>query len=453
MKKKIRIAAVLAVLFALVLSCAAGCVSQPDQTQPSSSVPDASTPAGPTTPGIVIRPTEPPETLPPVDEVTATTDFPEAFAITTYLNLFNEQDAAAFAENLTGEQAVRALTAAGLSSCSIGSDATTVTGTVFLREVLRLLGYSITDDAQVNTQAEKLFLTRGFWQFDAEASLTVEQAANILLSALQTYTVDSVGKSTGNVLATSLGVAHQVLTEYEEPFNRPGSTWVSASTGEAVTDAFTAIPIAVFGTTTSYCDLLCAIGFGLDDPDYDQHTPKYMRLCVDGGQLSEKFYKHHNGDESDPHSGCKNDFTGGQDATLEIFAIDDYEFRMVIMNTFLAVSDPYTGLTIYGFERAEYGPYVDSSRPDTGVYIAHHYWNAYGMGSGYEIVGPATVIKGALTSGNITSTTIDGVEYENGQSYGFGKKLTTAPANAGKTFWFFLDRYGYMLGCSQEDIG
>ena len=34
------------------------------------------------------------------------------------------------------------------------------------------------------------------------------------------------------------------------------------------------------------------------------------------------------------------------------------------------------------------------------------------MGSGYEVVGVATVIKGTLTSGNTTHTVIDGVEYK-----------------------------------------
>ena len=74
------------------------------------------------------------------------------------------------------------------------------------------------------------------------------------------------------------------------------------------------------------------------------------------------------------------------------------------------------------------------------------------MGNGYEIVGPATVIKGTLTEGNVLTTTIDGVAYENGQSYGYGKKLTTAPANAGKELYFYLDRYGFMLGCSKDPV-
>lgn len=452
MKQSIRTLTALLLSFVLILSCMAGC-AQPG-TDPSGQPADTteSTKTGATTPGVVIKETDPPETLPVPVEQEETTQFPEAFELLTYLNVLTADDAAAYAEKLTGAQAVRALTAMGLANCGIDSNAETVTGTAFLAAAMKLLGYNIADETKMLAAAEKIHLTRGFWKFDAAAALSVEQAANILLSALQSYTVDAAGVSTGVKLSASMGVEHTVLTEYDEPFNRPGSTWVSASTGASVTGEYTAIPIAVFGTTANYCDVMSAVGFDKDDPDYDNHTPKYFRLSVDGGQLSEKFYKHHNGDAANPHSGCENDFTGGQDATLELYAIEDYEFRMVIMNTFLAVSDPYTGLTVYGFERSEYGPYTEDTRPAYGVYIAHHYWNAYGMGNGYEIVGPATVIKGTLTEGNVLTTTIDGVAYENGQSYGYGKKLTTAPANAGKELYFYLDRYGFMLGCSTDPV-
>ena len=124
---------------------------------------------------------------------------------------------------------------------------------------------------------------------------------------------------------------------------------------------------------------------------------------------------------------------------------------MIIQNTFLGVSDG-TQITLYGFERSEYGPYTDEKVPPKGVYICHNYWNAYGLGSGYEVVEHAHVIHGKLGGGNVLKTIIDGVEYENAQSYGYGKKLSTAPVNTGKEFYFYLDRYGFILGCSQEPV-
>lgn len=452
MKFKLRTILALLLSLILALSCLAGCAPETPNTTESTPSTEATKKPTNSNPVIITKPTEPPETLPTPQEQVAATQFTEAFDLLNYLEVFNETDTLNWDKELTGEQATRALTKLGIAKSGIDASAATVTGAKLLTAIVKHLGYAPADEAAALAQAEKLNLDRGFWNFDAAANLTVEQAANILLSALQCYLVDSAGVSTGEKLSDSMGVAHVVLTEYDEPFNRPGSTWISSTTGESVTGEYTAVPVAVFGTTASYCDIMCALGFGLDDPDYDQHIPKYFRLCVDGGILSERFWKSHNGDETDGHSVCKTDMTGGQDATMEVFMLDDYEYRLVIMNTFLAVSDPYEGLVIYGFERAQYGPYTDENRPAVGVYIAHHYWNAYGMGNGYEIVGPATVIKGKLTAGNVQTTTIDGVEYENGQSYSFNKKLTTAPANAGKEYFFYTDRYGFMLGCSEEEI-
>lgn len=445
MKRKLFSLTALLLCLVLTLSCIAGCADTPaDPTDPDPT--EKGTEGSYSPPGIVITPTDPTEPLPEPIPQEETTDFAEAFDLLIYLNVLNETDAAAYAEALTGEQAVRALTALGVASSGIAADAQTVTGAQFLADIVKLLGYSIADEAEMLAKAESIHLTRGFWNFDASAAVTVEQAANIMLSALQTYTVDSAGLSTGVKLAASMDVEHVVLTEYDEPFNRPGSTWVSASTGESVTGEYTAIPLVVFGDTTCWCDILVALGFEKDDPANDQHIPKYFRNTTDGSQLTEKFWKHHNGDGG--HSECENDYTGGQDATLEIFEIDDYEFRNVIMNTFLGISDE-NGFTIYGFERAQYGPYTEETRPAYGAYITHHYWNAYGLGSGYEVVEPATVVSGSLTEGNVLTTTIDGVEYTNGQSYSYGKKLTTAPANAGKQYYFLLDRYGFLLGCSE----
>lgn len=452
MKRKLSIAVALLLVLTMMLSCLAGCAPEnPDPSESTSPTEGTKKPSS-SGPVIITKPTEPPEALPEPLEQVPVTSFPEAFDLMNYLEVLSAADTAAWDKAFTGEQASRALVKLGVSNSGIDASAANVTGTQLLTAVVKRLGYAPADEAAVLAQAEKIHLTRGFWQFDAAANLTVEQAANILLSAMQCYLVDASGITTGEKLSDTMGVTHVVLTEYDEPFNRPGSTWISSTTGEAVTGEYTAVPLAVFGTTASYCDIMCALGFGLDDPDYDQHIPKYFRLCVDGGMLSERFWKSHNGDATDGHAVCKTDFTGGQDATMEIFALDDYEFRMVIMNTFLAVSDPYEGLVIYGFERAKYGPYTEETRPPVGVYIAHHYWNAYGMGNGYEIVGPATVVKGTLNSGNVLTTTMNGTEYENGQSYSFGKKFTTAPANAGKEYFFYLDRYGFLLGCSEEEI-
>lgn len=445
MKQKMRYTIALLLCAALILSCLAGCANTSADPTDDTSAP-SETKGGGLDIGIVVKPTDEPEPLPEPIPAEKVTQFPEAFELLVYLKAMTDADAAAYDQNLTGAQANTALAALGLSSSTIAKDAQTVTGAQFLGETMKLLGYNIASEADMLDKAEKVHLTRGFWQFDSAAVLTVESAANILLSALKTYTVDAVGLSTGAKLAASLNVEHVVLTEYDDPFNRPGSTWVSTTDGSSVTGEYVDIPLVVFGTTASWCNILVALGFELDDPANDQHIPKYFRNTVDGGMLSEKFWKHHNGEEG--HSECQNDFTGGQDATLEVYEIADYEYRNVIMNTFLGVSDE-NGFTIYGFERAEYGPYVEQTRPTYGVYITHHYWNGYGMGSGYEVVGPATVVQGVLTSGNTTHTVIDGVEYENGQSYSYGKKLTTAPANAGKTYYFLLDRYGFMLGCSE----
>lgn len=458
MKRSLRSLTAFLLCVVLLLSCLAGCAKAPKEEpqepeKEETSEPEKSQSATPivtapvTTPAVVVVEKEP-VVLPDPIVPEPSTKFPEAFDLLVYLSVLTEEDAAAYDQPMTGEQASRALTALGTSPM-VAADAATVTGAELLNAVMNLLGYVTADETEMLAKAEKLHLTRGFFNFDPAAELTVEQGANILLSALQTYTVDDSGTSTGIKLAANMGVTHIVLTEYDEPFNRPGSTWIDAATGTPVTGEYTAIPLVVFGTTTCWCDILVALGFEKDDPANDMHIPKYFRNSTDGSQLTEKFWKHHNGEEG--HGECMNDYTGGQDATLEIYEIDDYEFRNVIMNTFLGVSKD-DGLTIYGFERNEWGPYTEETRPAHGVYITHCYWNAYGLGNGYEVVEPATVLVGTLNEGNVMTTTIDGVQYENSQTYGFGKKLTTAPVNVGKQFYFLLDRYGFVLGCSETPV-
>lgn len=424
----------------MVLSFAAGCGSKPaDTTKPDDGDIDV--------PGIIIRPGDPTDAVPEPVPQAPVTAFPEAFELLIYLGGMTQEDADAFAEDMTGAQAAKALTALGASP-AISSSAATVTGAQLLGEVMKLLGYQISGESEMLAKAAQLCLTRGFYKFDAAAPLSVEQGANILLSALQSYKVDESGLSTGEKLGASKGVEHVVLTEYDEPFNRPGSKWVSTSDGSDVTGEYTAVPLAVFGTTTSWCDILVALGFALDDPANEQYIPKYFRNCDDGSQLTERFWKAHNGENG--HGTCQTDYTGGQDALMEIYEVADYEYRRVVMNTYLGVSDVY-GLTVYGFDKAEFGPYTEETRPAYGFWVCHHYWNAYGLGSGYEVMEPATVIHGTLTEGTADTTTIDGVEYTNGQSFSYGKRLTVAPGNVGQQYYFLLDRYGFVIGCSETE--
>ena len=399
-------------------------------------------------PGMVIVDI-PTETLPAIVPAAAVTQFPEAFELLTYLNVLTSADAAAYSAPLTGEVANRALTALGLSSSKIDAAATSVTGAQFLAEVMKLLGYKISDEAEMLAKANMINLDRGFYNMDTSAALTIEQAANILRSAMLSYTVDGSGYSTGMKLAASKGVEHVVLTEYNEPFNRPGSKWVSTADGADITGEYTDIPLVILGNAQSWCNILVELGYALDDPANELYIPKYFRNSTDGGQLSEQFWKAHNGEGM--HGTCSTDFTGTQAGTAEIFEIADYEYRNVFMNTFLGISNE-EGLNIHGFERAVYGPYTEATRPEFGYYICHHYWNAYGMGQGYEVVCPATVIEGTLDAGDSLTTTVNGTQYENAQSYTWGKTLTTAPVNVGSTYYFLTNRYGFMIGCSETPI-
>ena len=78
MKQSIRTLTALLLSFVLILSCMAGC-AQPG-TDPSGQPADTteSTKTGTTTPGVVIKETDPPETLPVPVEQEETTQFPEA---------------------------------------------------------------------------------------------------------------------------------------------------------------------------------------------------------------------------------------------------------------------------------------------------------------------------------------------------------------------------------------
>ena len=452
MKRTLRnIALVLVMVMALSCLAACGNDSTAATTEPAGSMPiiDVTQPGtAVTAPGMVIVDI-PTETLPAIVAAEATTQWPEAFELLTYLNVLTSADAAAFAEPLTGEIANRALTAMGLSSSKIAADAASVTGAEFFAEVMKLLGYKISDEAEMLNKANMINLDRGNYNMDTSAALTVEQAANILRAAMLSYTVDANGVSTGAKLAANMGVEHVVLPDYNEPFNRPGSKWVSTADGSDITGEYTDVPLVILGSAPCWCDILVELGYALDDPANELYIPKYFRNTTDGGQMSEQFWKAHNGDNM--HGNCSTDFTGTQAGTAEIYEVADYEYRNVFMNTFLGVSDE-EGLNIYGFERAIYGPYTEATRPEYGYYICHHYWNAYGMGQGYEVVCPANIIEGTLTAGDTMTTTVDDVQYENAQSFAYGKTLTTAPVNAGSSFYFMTNRYGFMIGCTETPV-
>ena len=225
MKQKTRHSIALLLCAVLILSCFAGCTTAtPTPTQAPTPTEPTKGSSGGINMEIVTRPTEEPEPLPEPIPAEKVTQYPEAFELLIYLNAMTAADAGAYDQKLTGAQANTALTALGLTGSTIAADAASVTGAQFLAQVMKLLGYNITSEADMLTKAGKIHLTRGFWQFDPTAELTVEYAANILRSALNTYTVDATGLTTGVKLAASMNVEHVVLTEYDDPFNRPGST-------------------------------------------------------------------------------------------------------------------------------------------------------------------------------------------------------------------------------------
>lgn len=389
----------------------------------------------------VEEPAEEPEEVPaeepveePVEEPEQTA-YPEAVAVMTWLNGLDDAAIAHPSALLSGAQAAQMLAAAGLQTCSLDAAASTVNTGDFLIQALQMLNAppmdSILDAARVN------HLLNGL-QLDAAANITVEEAAQVLRNTL----IRSAD------LTASLGLTYTVLPDYPHPFNAVSGQWIVNATGEAVTQPMTAAPVAVFDRALTWCEALTYLGYTAEG----NNSMVTLQNSWTGEEYSIKYEKcHWDGDGSgNIHSGCTNEenITNGVDSLMEIYQISENEYRVVFKVNFLGfVSDKH--LVLFGYYNETWGPWGIETLPEDGYYIINYYWNAYGVGEGFDVVQPAETMIGTLESINDKTAVIDGQEYLLSFVFNYGSMMAKAPTSVGKQFTWYLDQTGEIVGCGE----
>lgn len=148
-----------------------------------------------------------------------------------------------------------------------------LTGTAFLKMVLNVLGYDTEAEGytgaswavNVKARAAELGLTNGLSGFSADANLSRENAAQIMLNALKAYPVSYAKDGSLQKASQSAASKWDLTTEnsfdFTDSAKRPGHKWLKASTGEAITKAYAgAEPFARLEGAVTFHDLLEAVG-------------------------------------------------------------------------------------------------------------------------------------------------------------------------------------------------
>lgn len=369
--------------------------------------------------------------------------YPEALSVMGYLNALDESGRLRPTDPMTGSQAQLMLTALGLTESSLDADAPTVTAADFLLEAMRLLQYDpavegITAEYAVEAAQSKHLLPGLTVTGDTE--LTVEQAAQILRNAL----LCSVG-GTGPKLYTDFGLNYTILPDIPNGYNAVSGQWTVPATGEAITQPTVAAPLATFGYAVNWCDVLTALGYSAEG----SNPMVTFQNTFTGGEFTIKFDKcHWDKDGSGTHSGCANDWTNEMNTTMEVYQVGENEYRNIYKVNFLGkIVDQ--SITLYGYNSETWGPWAIDTLPENGYYIVTYFWNAYGSGEGLDIVQPAETLVGTLQSIDDQTVVIDGTAYVLSYVFNYGANMAKAPNAIGKTFTFYLDQHGQVVGCGE----
>lgn len=364
--------------------------------------------------------------------------FLEAMQLMGKLNAVSAEAAEAPCAALTGAEAKSLLNVFGVDASAL-DDAAVLTGADFLPLAMSALGYDAAASAdEAFANAEKLFVLQGIENYDAAAELVNEDAAQIMRNALLAKKTD------GTKLSDSFGLSYEIDPEYADGFNRPAGKWVM--NGEDATETFACTPLRVVYDKICWCDVLDILGYNKAD---EANNPMItFQNTYNGGEYTVKFEKCHWDNGSGAHSGCANDWTNETLARMEIYRISDTEYRNVYRDVFLGKVSG-TSISLYGYNDEVWGPWDNEGLPEAGMYLVNYHWNTYGSGEGFEILQLADTMVGTLEAITDTSLTIDGTEQTPAALFNFGKILAKSSIGIGKTYTFYLDQLGRVIGCGE----
>ena len=453
MKKWLVMLISLLLFCSVMTACAAQEPAQPDESNVVQQTPAESEEAPEEAPAETPAQPDPAETSPeeaaeeqPEEQAVSTADqavYPEALSVMRYLNALDEAGSLRPTDPITGSQARLMLTALGLTDSSLDAAAPTVTAADFLLQTMRLLQYDPDAEAITAEQAVEAAQSRHLLSgltTAGDTELTVEQAAQILRNAL----LCSVG-DTGSKLYSDFGLNYAILPDIPNGYNAVSGQWTVSATGEAITQPTVAAPLATFGYAVNWCDVLTALGYSAEG----SNPMVTFQNTFTGGEFTVQFEKcHWDKDGSGTHSGCANDWTNELNTTMEVYQVGENEYRNVYKVNFLGrVADH--SITLYGYNSETWGPWAIDTLPENGYYIVTYFWNTYGSGEGLDIVQPAETLVGQLQAIDGQSVVIDGTSYVLSYVFNYGANMAKAPNAVGKTFTFYLDQHGQVVGCGE----
>ena len=248
-----------------------------------------------------------------------------------------------------------------------------VTGVQFLKMVLVVLGFDAKEEGLVGTGysvrtrnlAREMGLLAGIGNdFDYTKGLTRDNAAQIMLNALQCNTVEygksytNVGKNTLYISDSKAVYTNELLAEEwnleiqdaTDAFGRPGHKWAfhhnnyPNHTKDVVIGTYMDTPVATYTTKVLGCDVYDDLGVKLDvehtvydwsDKDRTYNYDKTVKVTGAQSYLDGQWQgREVLGDN-------KTTFTGAQGQLTEVYAIDCgkgkvIDYRIVHINTYLA---------------------------------------------------------------------------------------------------------------------
>ena len=377
-----------------------------------------------------------------------------------------------------------------------------VTGVQFLKMVLVVLGFDAKEEGLVGTGysvrtrnlAREVGLLAGIGNdFDYTKGLTRDNAAQIMLNALQSRTVE-YGKTftygfisnskavyTAKYLAEEWGIE---MRDADDAFGRPGHKWYFHHNNypnhdkDVLIGTYMDTPVATYTTKVFGCDVYDDIGVKLDvDHKVGDNTVKGAEEYYDGVKETARKILGDN----------KTTSTGAQGQLTEIYAIDcgygkTYDYRIVHINTYLAkVADVnaekkdskghVTAARSISFANKEggYNVWARSNNDDYNEGTANNYLKAADFETENFAKGDYVLVQGVITNGwEIKPIVVTAAKSENTKLTGISKDEQTYYVNGTATpvackyayeadrkyvdqnnwasMTFFYDAYGNVIG-------
>ncbi|MBQ9392609.1 MAG: hypothetical protein IJU18_01270, partial [Oscillospiraceae bacterium] len=200
-------------------------------------------------------------TVAEAESASISTAYPEATELLTNLGIMNNAEKT-WAEAITAEEANSIIKTAFFDApfnpynwgYSTAIPEGTVTGAAFLQSIINSSGVGWNADAASWTTY--FHLTRGIPGYDASASLSREQAAQLLVNCMKAqpnYT------SSSEVRGVMMGVNYVKVSTDE--MGRPSYQWVRTADGSALTAVYADAPLAVVSGNVTWNELMNSVGY------------------------------------------------------------------------------------------------------------------------------------------------------------------------------------------------